>query len=537
MRARIVSIVFIVAACFVTSLPNIAGWTHQPTGGIYLGATPGSSADTASYYSQIEQARQGRWLFANQLTSEPQTPSLVQPIWLIGGWLARWLHLTTPVSFFLLRIIAVTAFVWLALRVFAAWGLSRAERLVVMIMLVTSSGLGWIWLRHTYDGRAILQAPVDLWVDESSTFFSLSHSALFVVSQTLIAAILWSVYRLTTSRWSSGWWVGPLMLFLAIIHPYDIVPVVAITCVWFAAWSTTSASAGHRRRVAHTLLGWFAWAVPAAIYYYAVPWQQPAVRGWFIQNINLSPTPLAVMLGYGLLWPLAVVGAVVTWHDSRRPTRLLACWVVTVFALLYLPGFSIQRRFISGLHIPFATLAGFGAWFLLQKYRQPIRAVFGIVILSMLSLTTVLRVMTDVQHIVHPTTADYPVNINADDAVSIVWLRQHSSIDDVVLANFWMSNTIAGLAGRPQVFAHPNQTVASWARERDWKSIMDGTTTKVDRDAILDRLHVRWLYWTAADDQRYSYEPENDQRWVMAYQKNSVTIFRYKTTEPTSIVP
>jgi hypothetical protein len=270
------------------------------------------------------------------------------------------------------------------------------------------------------------------------------------------------------------------------------------------------------------------WLVPVVLYYFFVPWQEPAIHGWFVQNINISPTPWAVALGFGLLIPMAAIGAVISWRDSRRPTALLVCWILTVLLLLYLPipGATIQRRFLSGLHMPLALLSAFAIISVIGRIRP--RIMYGLAalgVLAILSITNVARITKDTINIINPDRADYPVYLDANNNQAIAWLKKHSQIDDVILANFWNSNIMAGLIARPQIFAHPNQTVLSWDRERDWKAITDGVTDPTVRHEKIRQLRVRWLYWTNQDAAMNSYQPAEDTIWLTAYKSAGVTIF------------
>lgn len=527
MKRPALIIVLTLGAWLATSAPYIAGWVNQPRGGLYLATNPASSADTPAYYSNIEQARQGRLVFANQFTSEPQKPSFFHPVWLIGGWVAMIFSLSPIIAFHLLRLVSIIVFIVALERLTRSWFSNQRDHVVALLLVLTSSGLGWTMMQKIFEGRAVLGRSIDLWVDEANTFRSMTHSALFVISQLLVLGSLWLMYRRTTganSRWP--WLGGAGLAILGIIHPYDIVTVLAVTVVWYVFWCLSDRSRGRRWSVGRTFIGWWAWLLPVMMYYYVFPWQQVGVRGWFMQNLNLSPTPWAVLLGFGFLLPLAAAGAIISWRDSRRPTALLVCWVATVLIMLYLPGITIQRRFLSGLHVPLALLSAFAIVWIIGQIRS--RAAYGLVaagILALLSITNASRQVADVKTMISPSRADYPVYLDANNNQAFIWLKAHSQLDDVVLANFWNSNTMAGLIARPQVFAHPNQTVRSWDRERDWKTIVDGATNSAERSTILQKLGVKWLYWSSQDAARNSYQPAEDTIWLRAYQNTGVTIF------------
>ncbi len=518
----------IIALWLATSAPQIAGWLNQSDAQRYLARIPSNPSDTAAYYSDIEQARQGRWLFANQLTSEPQRPSLFHPLWLVTGWLAARGHLTTPVAFQAVRLIALALFVIVLDSIISQIFGRRRHQLIALAIVTTSSGLGWLVAGQTFNGRAILGAPVDLWVDEANTFRSFSHSALFIGSQLLLLLVLWATYRQSQGqpvRYTR--WVGPCLALLGLIHPYDLVSAGAVAVVWLSVWLVTDAPDRSRFKIAiRTVATWWLWVIPVAVYYLALPWQQAAMRGWFLQNTNPSPSVAALLMGFGLLLPLAAVGAVTSWRARGRLTPFLVCWAVTVLVIIYTPQLSIQRRLLSGVHVPLALLAAAGFVWLLERNivnrLKPAAALLGV---AALAITNLKLLQADVRDTRYPNDRGYPIYASRGTMRALDWLRRNSAVDDVVLANFWDGNTVAGLAGRPVVFAHPNQTVASWKREQDWETFIRSTTAPDDRQAVVSRLGVRWLYWTEPDTPG-GYHPEQDARWLMRYRDDDLAIYQ-----------
>ena len=165
MKRSTLIVLLILGTWLATSVPYLAGWINQPPGALYLATNPASSADTPAYYSNIEQARQGRWIFANQFTSEPQTPSFFHPLWLLGGWLAAVFSLSPIVAFHLLRLLAIGVLIVILEHLTRPWFTHQRDHVVALLMVLTSSGLGWTMIQRLYEGRAILGWSIDLWVD------------------------------------------------------------------------------------------------------------------------------------------------------------------------------------------------------------------------------------------------------------------------------------------------------------------------------------------------------------------------------------
>ena len=130
-----------------------------------------------------------------------------------------------------------------------------------------------------------------------------------------------------------------------------------------------------------------------------------------------------------------------------------------------------------------------------------------------------------IYEITHPARAQEQLYMTTDMQRALVWLRNHSSLDQVVWASFWNSNTLVGQIARPVVFAHPNQTVKSWDREKDWKQFIQQNLSQSDRQAMVGRLRVHWLLWTTEDQQQASYHPAADSMWRAVLTTPTVTVY------------
>lgn len=525
-RRRLVVIVVLVVA---TTLPHLIGWARQTNGNQYLARIPSNPYDSSAYYSNIEQAREGRWLFANQLTSEAQQPSMFHPIWLIGGWIQALINSDAAVAFQIIRILAIIPFV-IVLDIFLGqWFTKSRDRWMALWIMTTSAGLGWLFTKNLYLGTAVLRAPIDIWVDEANTFRSIQHSAQFIVSQIFLLGLLWATFQRTQGeRRKYHRWVGPAIALLGFFHPYDLITGVAVTAAWFATWAISFRPT--RKQLTSTLLTiiqWWLWAVPPALYYILGPLRQIAMRGWFEQNITESPALWVVAVGYGLMIPLAVIGVIKGRATKRAAVSFLVCWILVVTMAMYIPGLNVQRRLLSGLHIPMAVLTAIGLFWLVNKAAPAGgHKRFAVALIALLSTTNAQFIRSASSHIITPDRWDAEMYASADTMRVSTWLHHHSSIDEVVLANYYHSNMLVGLIGRPMAYAHTSQTVHYLQRKQDWQLFSQATTTAEQRADIVQRLRVQWLYWTPEDTARGGYEPSQDPAWSIAYQSGSIILFR-----------
>ncbi|MBI5405304.1 MAG: hypothetical protein HY976_03710, partial [Candidatus Kerfeldbacteria bacterium] len=474
----------------LSSLPYLVGWLNANEQRAYVGRQPTSVADTGPYYSNIEQVRQGRILVENQFTSEPQEPSLFHPLWILLGWIAALAHLSTPVVFHLSRLVAVVAFILIIDRGLQTFMPDWRRRYTTLAILATSSGLGWVIALWTGTKLPAIETPVDIWVSEANTFLSLGHSSLFICSQLILAAVYWAAYQLTQGRRTML--VGPLLLLIGSIHPYDLVPAAIVVGVWVGGWLMFSRS--DRRQWTHIitiLASWWVWTLPLIPYYLYLVLRQPAMVGWLRQNVDITPFWPAVVLGYGLLWPLAWYGAKTWWSEHRTAALFAICWISVTLLLAYVPGLSFQRRLLNGVHIPIAVLASVGLFrvverVVIQRWRTVVIALIAVA----LAITNLKLLETAVTKTLQPALADYPVYERRDVLAGIAWLRDHSRFGEPVLSQVWNGNTIAGLAARTVVLGHGHQTIQPLDRWHDWDTVVNPQSTDQQRREVIDRLGV-----------------------------------------------
>lgn len=530
---RWVTIVLVgILLAIFSGLPMLVGYLTTPADQVYVGRVPITAADTTAYYSNILQAEEGRLLFSNQFTSELQRPSLLQPVWLITGWIGLVFRLPVALAYQVARGLGVILFVALLWMVLKESLPKEKHRWYAIALITTASGLGWLWNIDFRQNIDLHTTPVDLWVAESTTFMSIAHSLLFIGSQALLLYILWTFWRILEQRHPRDQrWLGPALMLLALIHPYDLVTVVGVMAVWFI-WKLARHPQLHTivRSLVFSGAQWAAWVIPVVLYYLLVVLREPAMAGWLKQNVDVTSSLPMVLVGWGLVLPLAAVGALK--RSIGHPTwrAFLITWFITGALLIYLPGLSFQRRLLNGLQIPLAMLAAYGTLIIIQRLRTtPLRWIGAALIVLTLSISSVRNTMIDIFQVLPQGGAHYPVRISRDEYQSMLWLRSHAGIDEPIFSEVWAGNTIPGLAGRTVVVGHGHQTLELQQRLRDWLAFRENVMTPAERTAMLERLRVHWLFWRPIDELPDGYQPNLDPRWQLAYTTSTVSIYRLQS--------
>ncbi len=408
-------IAFLVVA--VTCLPYLLLSLWTPGDGRFPGILFNSD-DHGVYFAWMRQGADGKLLFRNLFTTEPQRGVYFQLFFYLLGRFCAWTGLGIPLVYHAARVL----FGWVALLLvyrLGAWFTPdiRARRWVLVVVAL-SAGLGWLF----WGDQVTQREPIDVWQPEALMFPSLYVNGLFSVSLTLMLGVVLCLMASERHgfRWSVG--AGVCGLVLGNVHSYDVIHLAFAWAAYLGGrWVVEGRVPG--RAIASAVMAATV-ALPSVAYMAWLYLAEPVFRAR-ADTATLSPHPHLFLLGYGLLIPLAlwwqcrqlwpgdaqrhstrfvqglihlgwmvvVVGIaqergawpvmvglpLLTWivilvgirkvgsggearHQAERaPLRphmlMLAAWSLAGAAVIYLP-FAFQRKLVMGIHVPLAVAAG-----------------------------------------------------------------------------------------------------------------------------------------------------------------------------------
>ncbi len=448
-----------VAMLALSCVPYLVAVWLAPDGWHFAGIIV-NPLDGHSYLAKMRQGFDGAWRFHLPYTPEPHQGVFIYPHYLALGHLARLTGLPLVWMFHLARLAAGLALLMAAYRFILRLAPDRQTRRLAFILLLTASGLGWL-------GVLFGAFPIDLWIPEAFVPYSLLTNPHFPLGMALMLVILgkiggmgdWKVGRL------GDWGVGLTALGLAVVLPFGLLTVWAVLAVWLGwqTWSRRQIPLSQLRQVALTVL----FGGPVIGYDYWVSVSNPAMAAWSAQNITPAPPPVDVLLGYGPLGLAALLGG---WHVVRQKNRtaaewLVVWWAVVTLGLVYLP-FNLQRRLITGLHIPLVILAAVGLTRGLHGHRYQRAAIRGVVGLS--ALGTVAVWTLPLLGLLSPPT---PASLSAlfflrqDERQALEWLDSRTGPEDVVLASPRLGIFVPEYTGARTFYGHPFETIDARNRQ------------------------------------------------------------------------
>lgn len=508
----------------VTSLPYLWAEILTPPGRINSGFMYDYTLDDAySYIAKMREGQEGSWLYTNRFTTEEQKPVLLFVFYIVLGHVARITGMSLILTYHVARVIS-SACVLLAIdRLIRLIELPLLTRMLCLVFAVMAQGVGWLFFFVRTD---IL--PVEFWVTEAMTFqtlmqhphIALSSAAMFsIFAELLIAARRGA----TPGRLA---WIGAQAFILSWLHPRMILIPVAV--------GAAAALIGARRGQ-WTLRPWIVSltviliaGVPPGLLMYLSVGNDPLWAKWSATPTP-TPTPIWLLEAYGLLWPLALLGAYGAWRSGSAWGTFLVCWLVVGVLLPHIPTIS-QRRLMQGLNLPLALLSAWWIGELLLKESQSARApsrtlrIAAAVPLCLIPLFTpffyVKEATDSARHGRYPPY--YPrVRENAFE-----YLRGHSRPNDVVLCSYISGRTIPALTGNRVVIGHWAETVDAGEKVRRSEEFFKFSTTAERRRELLDRFHVRYLLYTKFERDLGSYDPGNDPTvWRKVWGEQSMAIY------------
>jgi hypothetical protein len=470
----------------VSCLPYLVAWITTPPGYQFSGILV-NPFDGNSYLAKMRQGWVGSWQF--HLTYTPEShegASLIYLFYLSLGHVARWTGMPLALLYHVMRVLGGLALLISVYAFLMRLTDDRRERRLAFWLVGTSAGLGWL-------GVALGTFPIDLWVPEAFAFFSVLTNPHFPLA---LALMVVAVIGVVWPRQGIRRWLGPGLAGLALflVHPLGLIPIYAalVLYLFFRRWLDRQWP--RPELIAAVGVGLF--SAPLLLLGYRIYATNPAMSAWASQNVTPAPSPLDLILGYGLVGLLAIPGAIVAARRRDRGQLLLLAWSVGTLALVYLP-FALQRRFLTGLGIPLAVLASIGVmrglWPRLSaRLQRPAVPLF----LSVNLLGTLFLLGVFLLGVLNRDEQNGPFDhlyLSQDEAIAMEWLLTTAQ-DEVVLAAPRTGMFLPGQAGVRVVMGHPFETIDAEAKQVQAEAFFRGELPDSEWQKMRDQYQIRYVF-------------------------------------------
>lgn len=504
----------------LTVIPFLYAYASAPKASRFAGLLS-NPQDGNTYLAKMRYGARGEWLLRLSFTSEDHQGALAYPFYLLLGRLASMLSFPLVVVYHLARLLS-GLFLLLAGYLFISHFLVGAGRVWLAFLLFSlASGWGWIAAPLGY------MSP-DLLVPESTTFHAIFATPHFPLATGLLLLTLWSALRVLRGGGLRADLLGGLMsVLLALVHPFLILTLWAVIILWAALCSLARRSLS--RQEATSLAVILLSPLPVLGISYITLYLNPVLKVWMQQNVTPSPPPWGLLLGYGFLGLLALLGLIALARSPEgrllhlEDRLLLLSWFGINLVLVYLP-LSLQRRFLEGFQMPLSLLATLGVYAYLMPWARSSRAKGFLFagILGVVLPTNLFLLLVSAQG---APQMGFPLYLSSGEREALRWLSENTAPTDTVLAGPLTGNLIPAWAGNRVFYGHPMETIYASEKLATLQRFFLGGMTEVERREFLAGYGIRYLYYGREERGMGSFEPERRSYLRSSFTQEGVAIY------------
>jgi hypothetical protein len=480
--------------------------------------------DGNSYLAKMYQGYQGDWRFTLPYTAEPGRGAYLFLFYILLGHISRWISISPIYIFHFARIISAGLLAAVLHHLVATARGRKSTSIWGFTLLLLGSGCGWLLSLWG-------QLGADFWVAEAYPFLSSFATPHFALGLALLVWIFLEANRYRSGK--QGLLLVGLAFCLSVIAPFAVVVAAAVLAAVLAgeiyvnllnrpARSTVADEPEIGRpgstQAFYALLMVLTGGVPFLIYQLLAIRSDPVLSGWNAQNLTPSVPVWNVIVSFSPAFIVGMLWLFFAWRRKLEANFLCSIWLLAGFLLLYIP-FDLQRRFMMGLFIPAACLAGAGIQALAGK--SPRKANLLGVALVLFSMITNLVILASTFHGI--SNRDPLIYLSQDEAAALEWIVGNTGEQALVLASPEMGLFIPAHTGRRVIYGHPFETVNALVEKQ---AVTDFFTSSadMDRQAFLDARRVDYVL--IGQRERSYQPPEMPDSLVAIFSTAEVVIYR-----------
>ncbi|NPV55970.1 MAG: hypothetical protein HPY76_04740 [Anaerolineae bacterium] len=441
------------ALFLLTSLPFIIGALVQDDqwlfSGFYFGVEDGNS-----YVAKMLNGNYGDWLFKTPYSVYPQTGFLAFLPYILLGKLASppGLHAQLLVLYQFFRLLGAIVMCIGTYKFISFYFDDIRLRRIGTIMGVAGAGFGWLYImgwERLWGGRI----PLEFYSPETFGFLSfMSLPHLSMARGLLLMALSMFLKQMDGQTVMSKWLGGAILLMVGFCQPLTV--LVGWVVIGISILVTLAVRVRKKQPVMlAVLIREYAWYYlipsPLIIYTFLKFNYDPFLSGWASRNIILSPPPTDYLLSYGLFLIVAILAVIKIVKNKDRKYVAIISWLTLVPFLIYFP-YNLQRRFAEGSWLVLIVLVCY-------YFREHPNGITGLRITLGLSLISPLIFFAG--GVIGTTNKAYPIYIENSMVALLENVQQQIRADDVVIADYAISNALPAYFNVHTVVGHGPESV------------------------------------------------------------------------------
>ena len=490
------------------SVPYIPAWLAAGSGHTFGGFLLNPS-DGNSYLAKMYEGWRGDWRFTLPYTAASGDGAYLFTFYILLGHLARLVGLPLIGVFHGARMLGTAWLLWLLWQFLQNLDLQAKHTRMVYAMACLGLGLGWLAFPFGV-------ATSDFWVAEAYPFLSAYANPHFVLSLALLVWLLTirpAASDIPQTRRLRVWGGAALTLLasaiLGSLSPFALVLGLAILGIvllirvlggWLAVRSSTAGFLGlvsglradrSFRVTLVRLVCIFLGGAPVVFYAVLALNLDPVLAAWNAQNLTPAPPVWDLLLAFSPALLLAWLGLVQVWRRKEIQILIPVVWTVLALVMVYLP-FGLQRRFLVGLAVPLAALAGFGLEWLENRIGPRIRSI-AITALA-LTFPTLLLVLLAGQF--GALARDPLLYLTRGETLALSWVETNTPAHALLLAAPQTGLFIPAHAGRRVLYGHPFETVDADVEETAVTSFFaNAATNSLAAREFLEKRKIDYVFF------------------------------------------
>ena len=531
---------FLIISLFLVAATNfypIYGFINTPKGYEYNGVSSQLPADVFVYYSYINQVKEGALTFRNFFTPEISSTGLFNIVWLSVGGFAKFFGTGEIFAYHFTRII-FSPFFLLTIFLFVCSFFKNTKERFVAFLLTLSSGIGGLaapflppssYLLH---GRGY-KLPIDLWpITHGYVITTLGQSPHFVLSWTFMLWVLllgFFAFKEKSFKYSVASGVVGLVYFN--FHPY-YAPVIFLSFLLFGFFHIFSDKSKFFSIAKYSIPVIFISSISLLYHFWNIQRNQVLLIVHSQQNINYLPSVIYVILGYGFLLLLAILGAymiIVKKNFSEKKLFILS-WASAVF-LLILFKTDFQAKFIQAWVIPLSFLATYYLFLYSAFFKKWIKAltlkrtlVLVFVYVSIFFFSNIINISRNYFFI-----KQYPQRFyfSEDFMEAVRWSKKNIQQSDIILSSVDTGHVLAGMATRRVYLGHEGETLYKVKRQKNVEDFFSAMNND-ERIRFLENENIRYVFYGPFEKLLKKDVYFDDTSFLKVYDNSKVVIYRYQ---------
>jgi len=471
-------------------------------------------------------------LAGNRLTPEPNEPAFFNLLWWGAGRFGALTGMAYTTVYGLLRFAAlfvVMGAVWFFVRltVSGLW-----QRRLAFVLVLAGGGLGVLWVFVKYALRlADVPFPGDVYTAEPNTLLILQVFPHFSFALALITTIFGlMLLALRRQQLVYAFAAGVAGMALGLQHAYDLLTVYSVLGVFgLLVWVRDRRFPTFLFRCGLALA---ALSTPPALYLTYLVASDEAWGRKLEQFDNagvFTPNPFHLLILLGVPLILALMALKPRMFRSKDDGELLvATWFVLHFLLMYLP-VKFQIHLLLGLQVPMMILA---ATALTQRVAPALRRrgrrwMFGGLAL-LLGLCLATNVYLLAWRFVYLGRYEQPFYLSNDELDALTWLQQHTTAEDVVLAQIELGQFVPVWSDARAYIAHWAGTLDFFTKRANSETVLDQTTPQELRRELLNEFAVTYVVVRDKDSLRTAFAASAGPELALVYENATVSIYQVR---------